>query len=103
MYRARLIVEVKFGRFKDYTEICEKMNDLAKSRGWAESTTWVTAVGTLNEVIVDTGYPDLATMEREQDAFNTDPQARELVVSAVDCIVQGSGRSELISSIPALA
>jgi hypothetical protein len=103
MYRARLIVEVKIGRFKDYTEICEKANDLAKARGWAESTTWVTAFGTLNEVIVDTEYPDLATLEREQEAFNTDPEARELVISAVDCIVQGSGRSELISSIPALA
>jgi NIPSNAP len=103
MYRTRLIVEVKIGRFKEYTESFQKINDLVKARGWTESTIWVTAIGTLNEVIVDTEYPDLATMEREQDAFNADPEARALVISAVDCIVQGSGRSELMSSIPVLA
>jgi hypothetical protein len=103
MYRTRLIGEVKFGHFKEYVEVSEKMNELVKARGWVESTIWVTAIGAVNEVILETEYPDLATLEREQDAFNADAEARGLVASAVDCIVQGSFRTELISSIPTLA
>ena len=103
MYRTRLIAQVKFGRFKEYTEICEKMNEVCKARGWVESTIWVTAFGAVNEVILETDYPDLTTLEREQDAFNADAEARGLVPSSVDCVVQGSLRTELISSIPTLA
>ena len=38
MYRARFHVQVKYGHFKDYFTICEQLNELARSRGWAEST-----------------------------------------------------------------
>ena len=34
MYHARLTVQVKLGRFKEYLQIIEKMNDLARTRGW---------------------------------------------------------------------
>jgi hypothetical protein len=101
MYRARVIAQVKFGRFKDYTEICGKINDIAKARGWAESTIWVTSFGTANQVIIETEYPDLATLQREEEAFNSDEEARALIGGAVDCLVEG--RTELIQTVPTFA
>jgi len=103
MYRAHLIVQVKWGRFKEHLEICEKMNDLARNRGWAESTFWVPTAGVVNQVVLETEYANLATMEREMDAYFSDAEAGQLTRSAVDCIVEGSARSELFQTAPTLA
>ena len=99
MYQARLIVQVKGGRFKEHLEIQQKMNDLARSRGWTEATFVVPAVGIGNQFIAVTEYPDLASFEGEGDAFFSDPEAMALVKDAVDCIVDGSARSELLQTI----
>jgi hypothetical protein len=99
MYQARLIVQVKAGRFKEHLEILEKMNDLVRSRGWTESTYYIPTVGVGNQFIAVTEYPDLGTFEREGDAFFSDREAMALVKDAVDCIVDGSVRSELFQTI----
>ena len=49
MYRSRLIAQVKYGHFKDYLELSNKMNELIRARGWTEFSVWVHAVGTANE------------------------------------------------------
>jgi hypothetical protein len=102
MYRARAIVQVKFGRFKEYAEICEQVNQVARARGWAESTFWVPTTGTVNQVIIETEYPDLAAFQREEAAFYSDSEAMGLIARAVECLVEGSGRTELIEPIPTL-
>ena len=99
MYQSRLIVQVKAGHFKEHLEILEKMNDQARSRGWTEATFHVPAVGIGNQFIAVTEYPDLASFEREGDAFFADPEAMALVKDAVGCIVDGSARSELLQTI----
>src|SRR5262245_51684904 len=101
MYRARVIVQVKFGRFREYAELCEKVNELARARGWVKSTFWVPTVGKANQVIIETDYPDLATFEREDEAFRSDAEGMALIASAVECLEEG--RSELIQTLPTLA
>jgi NIPSNAP len=103
MYRYRIHVQVRYGRFKEHLEVCERLNELARSRGWTESTFWVPTVGTGNEVIIETDYPDLATFQREGDAFSSDPEAMKLLRSTSELIVEGSARSELLETAPALA
>ena len=103
MYRARFHVQVKYGHFKDYFTICEQLNELARSRGWAESTYWVPTVGMANELIGESDYPDLETFQREGDAFSADPEAMALVRATSEHIVQGSAHSELLEAAPHLA
>ena len=103
MYRARISVQVRYGHFKEHLEVCERLNELARSRGWIESTFWVPTVGTANEMIIETEYPDLATFQREGDAFSSDPEAMQLLRSTTGLIVEGSGRSELLEAAPTLA
>src|SRR5712691_7041188 len=103
MVRARFIVQVRYGHFAEYLEFAEQLNEIARARGWAESTFWSPAVGTANELIAETDYPDLATFEREGDAFQSDPEVMKLVRSTVDIVVQGTGRSELLQTAPQLA
>jgi len=99
MYHARLTVQVKAGRFKEHLGIMEKMNDLVRSRGWTEATYWIPTVGVANQFIIETEYSDLATFEREGAASFSDPEVMALVKEAVDCIVDGSIRSELIQNL----
>ena len=103
MHRYRITVQVKYGRFKEYTEISGKLNDIARARGWTESTLWVPTVGVANQVITEWDYPDLATFDREGEAFNADADARALIPGLVDCIVEGSAHSELVQPVPTLA
>jgi hypothetical protein len=103
MYRTRFIVEVRYGHFAEYLKVGEKLNEIARARGWAESTFWAHAVGKANEFIAETDYPDLATFEREGDAFQSDAEVMQLVRSAADLVVQGTGRSELLQTAPQLA
>jgi hypothetical protein len=103
MVRARFIVEVRYGHFAEYLKIGEKLNELARGRGWAEATFWVAAAGTANELIAEVEYPDLATFEREGDASNADAEWMQLIRSTVDLVVQGTARSELLHTAPRLA
>jgi len=100
VYRFRLIAQVKYGHFKEYLELSNKMDELIRERGWTEFTTWVAAVGTANEVIAEADYPDLATFEKEGDAFQSDAEVMALNRSFAEHTVQGSARSELLVTVP---
>jgi hypothetical protein len=103
MVRARFIVQVRYGHFAEYLKIAEKLNEVARARGWAEATFWVWAAGTANELIAEIDYPDLATFEREGAASSSDAEWMQLIRSSVDIVVQGTGRSELLQAAPQLA
>jgi hypothetical protein len=100
MYRLRLIAQVKYGHFKEYFELANKVNALSRERGWTEFTVWSPAVGVGNEVIAEADYPDLTTFQKEGEAFQSDAEAMNLNRSFAEHTVQGSARSELLVTIP---
>jgi hypothetical protein len=103
MVRARFITQVRYGHFADYLNALEQLNEIARKRGWAEATFWVSVAGTTNELIADIDYPDLATYEREAKEQSADAEWMKVIRGTVDSIVQGTGRNELIVSAPQLA
>ena len=103
MIRARFIAQVRYGHFAEYLKAAEQLNEIARERGWAEATFWVSAVGTANELFAEVDYPDLATFEREGDAQAADAEWMKVIRSTVDMVVQGSARSELFQTAPQLA
>jgi hypothetical protein len=103
MVRARFTVEVRYGKFAEYLKASEKMNEIARDRGWAEATFWVAAVGKANELIAEVDYPDMATFESEGAASAADAEWMQVIRSTVDLVVQGTARSELFQEAPQLA
>jgi hypothetical protein len=103
MVRARFVVQVRYGHFADYLKALEQLNEIARERGWAGATFWVSPVGTANELIAEVEYPDLATFEREGEAQSADADWMKVIRSTVDMVVQGTGRSELYQTAPQLA
>jgi hypothetical protein len=103
MVRARFIVEVRYGHFAEHLTAMEKLNELARERGWAEATFWVSAAGTANELVAEVEFPDFATFEQEGDAQSSDADWMKVIRSTADLVVQGTGRSELLQTAPQLA
>jgi hypothetical protein len=103
MYRFRVTVQVRYGHFKEYIEISEKLNEIARDRGWVEFRFWVPTVGTGNELVAEADYPDLATFQKEGDAFQVDAEAMQLLRSAGEHLVEGSVRSELLETLSEFA
>ncbi len=103
MYRHRIHAQIHFGHFNDYLALAEQLNELARSRGWAESTFWSPTIGTANEFVIETDYPDLATFQREGEAFSADAEAMKLIRSGIEHVVEGSVHDELFETAPHLA
>jgi hypothetical protein len=103
MFRSRVTVQVRYGHFREYLEVAEKLNEISRARGWAEWTFWVPTVGTGNEFIAEAEYPDLATFQKEGDAFQSDAEAMQVMRSSSEHVVEGSARSELYETAPQLA
>jgi hypothetical protein len=100
MYRSRSRQQVLYGHFREFLEIAEELNALSRERGWAESSLWVPTTGTVNEIIWESEYPDLATLQQEDEAFSADAEAMNLVRRLWEHVVQGSVQTELLEQAP---
>ena len=93
MYRFRITVQVKYGHFKEHMEICEGISMTSpEPEAGLSRRSGCPPVGVGNQAIIEWEYPDLATFERELQAFNTDAEARALIPGLTNCIVEGSTR-----------
>jgi hypothetical protein len=103
MYRQRINQQVLYGQFREYMTVAETLIARRRELGLAEATVWAPTFGTANEVIWETDYPDLATFERENEAFYSDAEAMEQWRQLWQLAVQGSTRDELLSEAPRIA
>ena len=103
MYRQRMRQQVLYGQFREYMTVAEEVIALRRKRGLAEPTVWAPAFGTANEVIWEIDYPDLATFERENEAFYGDVEAMEQWRRLWQHAVQGSTHDELLTEAPRIA
>ena len=103
MYRQRMRQEVAYGQFREYLEIADQLVARRRELGLAAPTLWAPVVGTANEVVWETDYPDLATFERENDAFHADAAAMERWRALWQLAVPGSIHDELLQEAPRIA
>ena len=75
MYRHRIRQQILYGQFREYLEVAEEVMALREKLGLAASTLWAPTFGTANEVVWEIEYPDLATFQRENEAFYSDADA----------------------------
>jgi hypothetical protein len=99
-YKFRLIAEVKYGYFGDYLKTWKKLDAIARDRGWAAARLLIPTAGSGNELIAELEYPDLATFERENNAFFADEDALGAWRAGAEFVVQGTVRSELYEDAP---
>lgn len=103
MYRQRIRQQVLYGQFRDYMEVAEELVAQRQKLGLATPTLWAPAFGTANEVIWEIDYTDLATYERENDAFYSDAEAMDQWRRLWQHAVQGATHDELLMEAPRIA
>jgi hypothetical protein len=103
MYRQRICQQVLYGQFREYTEIAEEVIALRRKLGLSAPMLWAPTFGTANEVVWEIDYPDLATFQRENEAFYSDAEAMKQWRRLWQLAVQGSTRDELLEQAPHIA
>jgi len=103
MIRLRAISTVKYGRFREFLEANQDLDNLCKERGWATATFLVPVVGGGNEFVAECEYPDLATFQAESNAQMSDPDYMKIFRGTADLIYPQSARTELYEDAPRLA
>lgn len=95
MYRMRNTVLVKYGKFREYYEVLEKLAAICRERGWAEQTYWVPLAGTDNEITIERQYSSLDKWTDENEAWHKDEEVMNLVRSASSLIEPGTSETFL--------
>ena len=99
-YQVRLIQEITYGRFGDYMKTWARLDSIMRERGWVAASVLVPIAGPNNEFVAEFDYPDLATFERENNAFYSDREAFEAFQAGAEFVVQGTARTELYEYLP---
>jgi hypothetical protein len=103
MYRQRIRQQILYGQFREYMEIAEEVIALRQKLGLAAPMLWVPMFGTGNEVVWEIDYSDLATFERENEAFYSDADVMKQWRRLWQHAVQGSTHDELLEEAPHIA
>jgi hypothetical protein len=103
MYRQRIRQQILYGQFREYMQISEGVAALRKKLGLAVPTLWAPAFGTANEVIWEIDYPNLATYQRENEAFYSDAEVMKHWRQLWQFAAQGSVQDELLQEAPRIA
>jgi hypothetical protein len=99
-FRHTQIMTIKYGHFGEYLAMVNKLEEIAKARGWSPSRVLVPTVGKSNEITIENEYADLATFQRENDAFYEDPEAFELYRAGSQFVVEGSAHTVMYEDVP---
>jgi hypothetical protein len=103
MYRQRIRQQILYGQFREYMQIAEEVVALRQKLGLAVPTLWAPAFGTANEVVWEIDYPDLATFQRENEAFYSDAEVMKHWRQLWQLAAQGSTHDELLQEAQRIA
>jgi hypothetical protein len=103
MYRQRIRQQVLYGQFREYMEIANEVIALRQKLGLAVPMLWVPMFGIANDVVWEIDYPDLATFQRENEAFYSDADVMKEWRRLWQLAVQGSTHDELLEEAPHIA
>ena len=103
MYRQRIRQQIVYGQFREYMAVAEKVIARRRKLELAPATLWVPTFGAANEVTWEFEYGDLATFQRENEAFYADADVMEQWRRLWQFAVQGSIQDELLEEAPQIA
>ena len=95
MYKERFHFKAKDGEsWMKLLQLMEEVNKISTDKGLIQASFWTQSYGTFNEIVVEAEYPDLATLEKETQAFMGDPEIMSRLMQAGE-LTREPGHSEL--------
>jgi len=99
MYRLSAVCVVQYGKFREYSGLVKRLSDVCEAKGWAKPRFLTRTVGTNNEVVLEFEYPDLASLQAESHAQNTDPEFMGPFRESEQYIYPQSARTEIYEDV----
>jgi len=97
MIRQRMHIATKdTSAWNRVLEVVDEANRLSAERGWPEGRTWTPLAGSLNEIVVDIDYLDLAEYERIQQELQGDTNWTTVMKPMNDAMLLERSYSELL-------
>jgi hypothetical protein len=103
MIQVRNICTVKYGSFREFVHATEELMEICRQRGWAPGNLLTPMAGVNNQVVWQVEYPDLPTMQQENEAAQTDPEFMKIFRSAGELLYPESARTEILETAPHIA
>ncbi len=103
MYLVQQTVTVRYGKFREYHSAMQRLNEIARDRGWIEANLLVPIAGPDNQYMMQFEYPSLADYELGDASFYSDVEAMSVFRSAADFVIEGTSRTDLFQSAPTIA
>ena len=100
-YRIRMVSEIKYGEFGAYLTTLRTLMSNMEANGLRSGRALVPTAGRNNEIVWEIEYPDLATYQKENEAFYAVREVFEAFRSGAPYVVQGSSRVEIYEDVPA--
>lgn len=97
MIRQRMHIATKdASAWNRVLEVFDEANRLSAERGWPEGRPWAQLAGSLNEIVVDIDYVDLAEYERIQQELQADTNWTTVMKPVNDAMILERSYSELL-------
>lgn len=90
MIRHRLHSTVTLGRMNDALQWARDMNEVARKNHWVEARVMMPGFGQVNGFIFETEYPDLAALQKQDEAFYADAEAMSVFRRATELNAPGT-------------
>jgi hypothetical protein len=90
MVRHRIHQTITLGRFGDGIKWASDMNEVARNNGWAQWRVIVPFSGPRNHMILESEYPDFATMHSESDALYSNPEGMAVFRRSHELVAVGT-------------
>jgi hypothetical protein len=88
--RVRFHSVVTLGKMNDALNWAREMNEVASKRGWPTSRVLMPGFGKVNGLIMETEFPDLAAMQKHDEAFYSDAEMMKVFRRGTDFNAPGS-------------
>lgn len=85
MVRHQVQFVLRFGVFDEFRRLLEQLRSIEQRHGWVEPRCWRSALGRMNELVIEHEYPDRQAYNVQRDKY------------------RDAGDTELTSALSALA
>lgn len=97
MIRERTHFTVKnLAGWNEALDLIHQIDQIQIAAGRAAGTVWTQVAGPFNEIVIEAEYSDLATYERETEAFMSDPEVLKFLPRFEEITVADKGYNELL-------
>jgi hypothetical protein len=103
MVKHRIHMTIALGKFNEAMAYYKRLNEVCRKKGWPEAKLWSPFMGDFNQLIAEWEYPDIPTLDKIGNDFQSDTEAMAAFRAGPDLAPGIWPRDEVLVEAPLLA